>query len=285
MDNYIRSVLPQESSVSEAEAAAREVLVEALSSYVSASSEPAPDLLAELLEHLRAHGRDDESLAQSLVAFGGADDDRRAQLTNIIGVAARQLAPEDVSPMRGVAAEAWRALVVVVDRMHGSGGYALGWPAFLTDRLLGLLVEESRAQRPSDFGDRRATSAPGDVLATLAVSRQLATAVSAALSFDVVPTYDALYEYDPPGGRVRTHVDSRDFEIVFHLLVEQPSPAGEEAESVLVVHRPLEREPSRLRLRAGEAVVLRGRGTIHSWEPLGAEETRTLAAVGFRAGR
>jgi hypothetical protein len=284
MDEYIRRVLPQESSVSEAGAAAREVLLEALSSYVAAAILPSPDSLADLLVRLREPA-DGNDVVHSLVAFAGADDDRRAELTDIIGIAARQLAPDDVPPVRGPAAEVWRALVVTADRLHGSGAYALGRPAFITDRLLGLLVEESRGARPSDFEGRRATAAPGDVLAALAVSRQLATVVNDALSFDVVPTYDALYEYDPPGGRVRTHVDSRDFEIVFHLLVEQPSPAGEEAESVLVVHRPLEREPSRLRLRAGEAVVLRGRGTIHSWEPLGSEETRTLVAVGFTEKR
>ncbi|MDB4889674.1 MAG: hypothetical protein JWL61_1529 [Gemmatimonadetes bacterium] len=267
--------------MSEAGAAAREVLVGALSSHVAAASGPTPDLLTQLLIRLRKPAGDDDSLVHSLVAFAGVDDDRRAELTNIVGVAARELAPDDVPPVRGAAAEAWRALVVTADRLHGSGAYALGRPAFVTDRLLGLLVEESRAERPSDLGGRRATSAPGDVLAALAVSRQLATAMNDALPFKVVPTYDALYEYDPPGGRVRTHVDSRDFEIVFHLLLEQPSPAGEEAKSVLVVHRPLESEPSRLRLRVGEAVVLRGRGTIHSWEPLGREETRTLVAVGF----
>ncbi len=282
MDSYIRRFSSHESSVSETGAAVRELLAEALSSHVAAPGGPAPHLLAELLEHLRAPDHDDDSLAHSLAAFAGADGRRRAELTDIIGVAARRLAPDDVPPVRGAPAEAWCALVDAADRMHGSGAYALGRPAFVTDRLLGMLVAESRAMHPGELGGRRGTSAAGDVLATLAVSRQLTSAVVDALSFDVAPTYDALYEYDPPGGRIRTHVDSRDFEIVFHLLVEQPSPRGEEAESVLVAHRSLEREPSRLRLRVGDAVVLRGRGTLHSWAPLGADETRTLVAVGFR---
>jgi hypothetical protein len=281
MGSYIRRIPRMESSVSEPGTAAREVLAVALSLYAAGTPTAAPTMLTELVDRLRLNG-DEDSLEHTLVSFAGVDDDRRADLTNIIGIAARQLAPDDVPPTRGAAAEAWRALVTAADKLHGSGAHALGRPSFVTDHVLGLLVEESRELRPRDIGGRRATAAPGDVLAALAVSRQLATAVNDALSFDVVPTYDAMYEYDPPGGRIRTHVDSRDFEIVFHLLVEQPSPSGEEAESVLVVHRPLEREPSRLRLRAGEAVVLRGRGTIHSWEPLGADETRTLVAVGFK---
>jgi hypothetical protein len=280
MGGYIRRILSMESSVSEAGTTARGVLLAALSSD-STGSDASAGLFAELVERLRV-SNDDDSLEHALIALAGADDERRTELTNVIGIAARRLAPDDAPPAHGAASEAWRVLVTAADKLHGSGAHALGRPAFVTDRLLGLLVDESRELRPNDLDGRRATSEPGNVLAALAVSRQLAIAVNDALSFDVEPTYDALYEYDPPGGRVRTHVDSRDFEIVFHLLVEQPSPRGEEAESVLVVHRPLEREPSRLRLRAGEAVVLRGRGTIHSWEPLGAAETRTLVAVGFK---
>ena len=281
MNRYIRRDLPKESSVSDGGAAARQVLIDALSAHVGASDGHATTVLAALLARLRDPNGDTESLAQRLVAIAEADESQRAELTDIIGMAARQLAPEDAPPTHGPAAEAWRALLVAADRLHGSGAYALGRPAFVTDRLLSLLVEESRALRPSGVDRRRATAGPGDVLAALAVSRQLVTVVSDTLSFDVKPTYDALYEFDPPGGRIRTHVDSRDFEIVFHLLVEQPSPLGDDAASVLVVHRPQERTPSRLRLRVREAVLLRGRGTIHSWEPLGADESRTLVAVGF----
>jgi hypothetical protein len=264
---------------SDGSAAARGILFAALSTPEAAALHPG--LLGELLERLQRS--DDDSLAPCLVSFAGADAERRAALTDIIGVAARQLAPDDEPPITGPAAETWRALVTVADRLHGSGAFPLGRPSFVTDRVLGLLVEESRQQMPASVHQgHRATAAPGDVLAALAVSRQLVAAVTGALGFGVVPTYDALFEYDPPGGRVRTHVDSRDYEIVFHLVLEQTSPSGGEAESVLVVHRPLEREPSRVRLRTGEAVVLRGRGTIHSWEPLGANESRTLVAVGFR---
>jgi len=39
-----------------------------------------------------------------------------------------------------------------------------------------------------------------------------------------------------------------------------------------------------LRVRPGEAVALRGRGTIHSWEPLRDDEHRTMTAIGFASG-
>jgi hypothetical protein len=53
------------------------------------------------------------------------------------------------------------------------------------------------------------------------------------------------------------------------------------AGSALVVHRVGETEPHRVRVRPGEALALRGRGTIHSWEPMGPAEHRTLVAIGF----
>jgi hypothetical protein len=258
---------------------ARGILFAALTSQEAADVQP--EMRGELLKRLEQ--ADDDALALSLVSAAGGDADRRAALTDIIGFAARQLAPDDEPPTHGPAAVTWRALVTAADRLHGSGAYPLGRPSFVTDRLLTLLVEESRQQMPASVEQgRRSTAPPGDVLATLTVSRQLVAAVTGALGFAVVPMYDAVFEYDPPGGTVRTHVDSRDYEIVFHLLLEQTSPVAVEAESVLVVHRPLEREPSRLRLSVGEAVVLRGRGTIHSWEALGAQERRTLVAVGFQ---
>jgi hypothetical protein len=39
--------------------------------------------------------------------------------------------------------------------------------------------------------------------------------------------------------------------------------------------------PRRVPIEIGEAVVLQGRGTVHSWEPLAGDEERTLIAVGF----
>jgi hypothetical protein len=114
------------------------------------------------------------------------------------------------------------------------------------------------------------------------VSRQLRECVSAALGFAVVPTYEAVYEYDPPGSHVGTHVDSRAYEIVFHLLLEHASSLGDAGESVLVVHLPGEWSPTRIAVSPGDAVVLRGRGTIHSWQAMGDDDRRTLVAVGFR---
>jgi hypothetical protein len=119
------------------------------------------------------------------------------------------------------------------------------------------------------------------VLAGLAVSPKLREAVSTAFGRPVAPTYDAVYLYDPPGSHVRTHVDTREYELVLHLIVEHALPGDGSRGSALVVHLAEEAEPRHLRVEPGEAVALRGRGTIHSWEPLRDDEHRTMTAIGF----
>jgi hypothetical protein len=241
--------------------------------------------VVELLE--RIERADPRKLEEWLVGYAGTDGERREAVADAIGIAARRLAPQG-EPPEGSAAETWRALVGAADRLYGSGVHALGRLDFLSDQLFALLVAESRQQRPA-AGEatttRRAVGGAGDALAGLAVSRQLRDALGEALGHPVVPTYDAIYLYEPPGSHVRTHLDARSHELVFHLVVEHTLPDDGSEGSALVVHLSGEPEPKRLRIRPSEAVALRGRGTVHSWEALGDGEWRTLTAVGFeRAG-
>jgi hypothetical protein len=204
-------------------------------------------------------------------------------LGDALGAFARRLAPAGNPPTTGAGAEAWPVLLTVLDRLFGSGVHPLGRPRFVTEGLLELLRAEAREQRPASSGSRRpGPGAAGHALASLAVSGQLRGAVSGALGRSVAPTYDAVYQYDPPGSHVRTHVDTRGYELVVHLVLEHGLPRREgRAESALVVHLPGRREPLRVPLGVGEAVVLHGRGTVHSWEPLADDEDRTMIAVGF----
>ena len=76
-------------------------------------------------------------------------------------------------------------------------------------------------------------------------------------------------------------MDVREYELTFHLTVEHSLPPGQPGGSALIVHPPGQPGPSRLPLPPGHAAVIRGRGTLHSWEPLGDAERRVLTAVGF----
>jgi hypothetical protein len=218
----------------------------------------------------------EDALARSLTDAVEGLLQERALLGDALGALARRLTPAD---------PAWQPLRIVLDGLYGSGVHALGRPRFVTDALLQLLRDEARDQRPEVVGARRpAPGAAGPALAALAVSAQLRYAVSTALGHAVAPTYDAVYLYDPPGSHVRTHVDTRDYELVVHLVLEHALPRKGRG-SALVAHLPGEPEPRRLAVPPGEAVVLRGRGTIHSWEQLADDEDRTMIAVGFASSR
>jgi hypothetical protein len=234
--------------------------------------------LSAALERVDASPERDALLAR-LRAPDGAAPAAAGPIADLIGAMARRLAPDDAPPATGAAAAAWRALVLAADGLHGAGVRGVGRLPFLSDALLALLAAEAEARRPAAAAGR-ATAGAGEGLARLAASRQLREAVSSALGTPAAATLGALYEYDGPGARVRTHVDGDGWEVVFHLLLAQPGPDGAGA-SELVAHVPSGVE--RLRVAVGEGVVLRGRGTLHSWAPLGAGERRTLVAVGFRS--
>jgi hypothetical protein len=241
------------------------------------------ELIDEILQRLEEPGGragDGEApaaaLADWLATFAGPAGERREGLADIVSFLVRDLAPEDDPPSEGAAADLWQALVILVDRLYGSGVEPMGRLPFISDRLLELLGAEARgAQTRAD----RAGEA-GRVLASLAVSGKLRDAVTNAVGFPVAPTYRAVYLYDTPRSHVHTHVDTRDYEVVFHLILDHASPGDKEG-SALVVHPIGEAEPRRVRLEPGEAVALRGRGTVHSWEPMGPHEHRTLIAIGF----
>lgn len=220
-----------------------------------------------------------------LVAIAGPSAARRAALADIAGAAARSLIVQGQPPPTVAGASAWQALVAAVDRIYGSGVHALGRLPFITDRLVDLLVDEARSQHAERPGEgRQRVGAPGRVLAEFAVSRGLRDAMSSAFGCPVVSTYSAVYLYDAPSSELGPHVDARGHELEFHLILEHTLPRDGSGGSALLAYLPGRSTPSRLELAPGEAVALRGRGTIHAWEPLGSDERRTLVGIGFRPG-
>src|SRR5262249_34113973 len=83
--------------------------------------------------HERLGGTVTDPLADALLAFAGRDAERRILLADVIGLAARRLAPDDEPPAAGAAAAAWRGLVGAVDGLYGSGVAPLGRLPFVGD--------------------------------------------------------------------------------------------------------------------------------------------------------
>jgi hypothetical protein len=249
-----------------------DLLVQSLTTFANDGDASAHELAASVLRELHASG-----------ATAGDDAESRARLADFVGYAAHLFA-SDGPPLEGARAQIWDALISTADSLNGSGVHPVGRPSFVSDKLFRRLVGEAHVQLASvsELGASRIVGRAGDALAAVAVSRQLRETVSSALGFAVKATYDALYEYDPPGSHVGTHVDANGYEIVFHLLLEHLVGAGADGRSVLIAHMPKQSSPTRITLAVGDAVVLRGRGTIHSWQPLGSDERRILIAIGFR---
>jgi hypothetical protein len=228
------------------------------------------------------HGRAPErALARRLVAYANGDDARRVWLTDRLRHAARHLAPDGTPPRRGARAVAWRALIIAAGRLHESGVRRLPTRAFLSRADLDALVGEGQRRRPPNRARRTQYAPPGPALRRLAVDRRLQRAASRALGIRVDPAYRAVYMYDPPRSHMPPHLDSGDFGIVVHVVFEHQRPAGKG--SALVVHQP--RSDVRVALAPGQAVVLAGRGSVHQWEPLGADERRMLVGIGFTRSR
>lgn len=217
----------------------------------------------------------------SWVELVAAESERVIVVTDALGKAGRLLAPAGIPPADESERDALGAIVWSLDRLHGHGVHALGRLSFIGEDLLAALLEEAHRAQPPDNGDRRRVTGPaGDVLAALAVSRELRATVSTVLGASAQPTYDALYEFDAPGSFVGPHVDAREYPFVFHLLLDHWR-GGAPASSTLTSFLPDRREPAKTALKAGEGLLLNGRGTLHCWAPLGDDERRTLVAIGY----
>jgi hypothetical protein len=152
---------------------------------------------------------------------------------------------------------------------------------FLSDRAWRALLEEARACAPAIRARRTHYAAPGPLLRRLAVNRRLRRAVAKAIGVPIEPAYAAVYMYDPPRAHMAPHLDSSDYAIIVHIVLEHEGGRRANA-SALLVHQP--HRDRRYAVAPGEAVVLAGRGAVHQWEPLGARERRTLIGIGFRSG-
>jgi hypothetical protein len=240
-------------------------------------------VVAELLRRIREDdgAETPTALGRSLAASGASEEERSA-LADVAGTIARRMALEDEAPREPGAAFAWLVLLAAVDRLYGSALASLGRLPFISDRLLEFMADEARAALGDCSGaEARVTASGGRALAALAVSRKLQGAISNGLETPVAPGYRALYAYDPPGSHVRTHVDSSEYELIFHMILEHQLPGDGASGSALVAHLPDRGAPTHVWLGPGEGVALSGRGTLHSWQRLGPGERRTMVEIAW----
>jgi hypothetical protein len=246
-----------------------------------------PTVLADLLRHLEERSDDPAEtrnsaawLAHRLETFTDRHERKRVPLADLMGLAARGLAPAGDPPSDDAGAAAWRATLATAERLYGEGFCRLGRLPFLDDGRLAMLLAESEQAQRATIGRAAQIGEPGRALRELAVDRRLTAGVSEAVDFAVRPSYRAVYMYYAPSARVHPHVDHADYEIIFHLTLAHIPPADGSRRAALVVYR-LDGPPARVELAEGEAMVLRGRGSIHTREPIKGGEHWTTLAIGF----
>jgi hypothetical protein len=161
------------------------------------------------------------------------------------------------------------ALVALAAHLHPAGWWWTDPVQIFDDELLDALRAEARPMVTAD-------DAP--VLAALCASDAVADAASRAAGRPLVPSRTAAYQIDEAFG---IHLDREPFPFVFDVVVEHRCPAGARG-AQLQVFGPTGEE--RLAPAVGEGLVLAGRGTLHSWEPLAEGEHRTMITIGLAPG-
>jgi hypothetical protein len=166
--------------------------------------------------------------------------------------------PVDVSP-----------LVALAAHLHPAGWWWTDPRQILDDELLAALRAEAAPV---------VTAADAPVLAALCASDAIADAASRAAGRRLVPARSAAYQIDEAFG---IHLDREPFPFVFDVIIEHRCPPGTPGARLRVLG-PTGDE--RLAPGVGEGLVLAGRGTLHSWEPLAEGEHRTMITIGLAPG-
>ena len=219
-----------------------------------------------------------DRLATWLVSFAGEGRTDPVALADALAVAARLLAARRAGD---TGHDALAALLLAIGEL-GAGAGAHPVPLSLGAPVLAALAAEAAGAthrvRPGRDGEQLAVPAV-PLLARLAVSRQLTLAVGAAVGFPVVPTRMASYLVDLPGSMVAPHIDRDGWPLTAHLVLAHEPGVGRG--SPLLVFDAGRPRPRRVRIRVGQTVVIRARGTLHGWGRLGGDELRTMTAIGF----
>jgi hypothetical protein len=225
---------------------------------VAAALDGAPDIDAsrarEAAHAMSAALRADPGAAPVSVADGCAID--REGLADALSHVADYAV--DMSP-----------LVVLAAHLHPAGWWWTDPLKIFDDELLDAVrAEAGPTVTPDD--------AP--VLAALCASDAIADAASRAAGRPLVPSLMATYQIDEAFG---IHLDREAFPFVFDVVIEHRCPEGVEAAPLRVLGPGGEQ---RLAPGVGEGLVLAGRGTLHSWEPLADGEHRTMITIGLVPG-
>lgn len=240
--------------------------------------------LAKILGRLRresgpgtwsaARDRLARKLAVELAARG---DGPSRPLRVLVAYAAGALAPDGLPPTDPLLAAAFGTVILVFERLYGSGIHPLGRLPFVGRRHLAQLLAETRAN--ARRGRKSSGRRPGLRGRELAVDPRLMEAVGRAAGKRVAPGLEARYLfYAKPGDCFWPHPDDPKYAMNVLLCLDRRPPDDGGPASCFYAFRSDGRR-RRIDLRPGEALAVAARGVVHGREPLRRGERVTLLSI------
>lgn len=228
-----------------------------------------------------------EKLVEKLQAFNDSlSEAERANYKLLLGLAAGGLSPDFKTPFTPKQRAAFTTVGETLARLQpyrariNRNGIAYrGRPDFMTDEVLGSLIQEATALRPRAVPFEEHFLGTGAPIANrMAVSPQLCALVRQHAG-DVQPTGVASFLfYDAPGQGIEPHIDTDIFSLNVILMLKHVG--GGDPRSCLVVFPPGD-EPERLDLVPGEMVIMFAGSITHGREYVKPGEEVGILTFGF----
>ncbi|MEV5410106.1 hypothetical protein AB0K60_14880 [Thermopolyspora sp. NPDC052614] len=207
----------------------------------------------------------------------------QANLKLILGLSAGRLVPDKQAGSEAGRTAVSEALELLCpyDVPDPRGVQYRGRPAFLTDDLLGVLIDEAeQVGRTAVPFDEHYLGCGGPVADRLATSRELAELVAGVVPKAVATGVASYLFYRDPGQGIIPHIDTDIFSLNVLMMLVHDHPPGDPSPSALYMHFP-DGTDQRLQLTPGEVVIFLAGTQAHSRTPIAENERVTILTFGF----
>jgi len=210
-------------------------------------------------------------------------------LKNILGVAASALPTDGSLPNDLKERAAFHRIQECLYRLRKpsrptlrtNGVIWLGRPAFLTDELLGELVEEVEDWRPRAEIQKwgQLISPGGEAVSSFANSKALRELVNSLCGEMEAQNYPSCLYYDTQGAHIKPHVDTDNFCVNVNLMLHHSDCGARTSE---LVTYPFDGEPERINLKPGQIVIMYADCVVHTRTPVADGEVIRNITFGFK---
>lgn len=207
----------------------------------------------------------------------------QANLKLILGLSAGRLVPDKSAGSENGRRAVSEALEMLCpyNVTDPRGVQYRGRPSFLTDELLGGLIDEAaRVGQTAVPFDEHYLGCGGPIADALATSDEMAELVSAIVPKAVATGIASYLFYRDQGQGIIPHIDTDIFSLNVLMMLMHDIPAGLAEPSALYMHF-ADGTEQRLQLSPGEVVIFLAGTQAHSRTPITKDERVTILTFGF----